>query len=71
MKILAVGIALFHAGGRMDERTGMRRLIAFTTALQTCLKEAYVRQYRLYRAAATLEPEPTQHSCLDRLQTRK
>ena len=49
MKILAVGIALFHAGGRMDERTDVTRIIAFTTALQTCVKEAYVRQHRYTR----------------------
>ena len=46
MKILALGIALFHAGGRMDERTDMTRVIAFTSALQTYLKEASARQHR-------------------------
>ena len=49
MKILAVGIALFHAVGRMDGWTDMTRLTAFTTALQTCLKEAYARQQRYIR----------------------
>jgi len=49
MKILVVGIALFHAGGRIDERTDMTRLIAFTTALQMCLKEAYAIQHRYIR----------------------
>jgi len=49
VKILAVGIALFHAVGRMDGWTDMTRLTAFTTALQTCLKEAYARQQRYIR----------------------
>jgi hypothetical protein len=51
-------------------------LIALESLLINILKKARVLKAgpsgrTVYKAAATLEPEPTQHNSLDRLQTRE